>query len=72
MTMTVIILNLAMWLPAVFVLMAAAARGMRPGPDLPIEEGRAEWRGPFDRQLDGRRVQRTAASIATATNSSAR
>jgi hypothetical protein len=72
MTTTVIILNLAMWLPALVVLIAAAARALRPGPHPPGEEGRADWRGPFGRHLDDRQSQRTAASMATATNSSAR
>jgi len=73
MTTTVIILNLAMSLPALVVLIAAAAVVLRPGPDPPGEEGRADWRGPSGRYLDRRRqIQRTAASIATATNSSAR
>ena len=67
MTMTVIMLNLAMSLPAVVVLIAAPVLALRLCPDTPGEEGRADWRGPFRRP-----VQRTAASTATATNSSAR
>ena len=67
MTMTVIVLNLAMSLPAALVLMATVLLVIRGEPDPPREERRADWRGPFGRQL-----QRTAASIATATNSSAR
>ena len=72
MTMTVIILNLAMSLPAVGVLIVTAILVWRLCPAGPSEEGRADWRGPFGRHLDGRRIQRTVASIATATNSSAR
>jgi hypothetical protein len=72
MTTTVVMLNLAMSLPALVVLIAAAVHVLRPGPDPPGEEGRADWRGPFGRHLDGRSCQRTVASIATATNSSAR
>ncbi len=69
--MTVIILNLAMSLPAALVLMATALFGIGTAPG-PSGEGRADWRGPFGRHLDFGRIQRTAASIATATNSSAR
>ena len=75
MTMTVIILNLAMSLPAVMVLIGAAMLVLRSCPETPGEEGRADsdWRGPFRRRLAAwLPVQRTAASIATATNSSAR
>jgi hypothetical protein len=72
MTMTVIILNLAMSLPALVALIAAALLVLRLCPENPGREGRADWRGPFGRRLDGRRIQCTAASIATATNSSAR
>lgn len=70
--MTVIILNLAMSLPAVIVLTAAAVLVLRSRPDPPGEEGRADGRGPFGRHFEFRWIQRTAASIATATNSSAR
>jgi hypothetical protein len=71
--MAVIMLNLAMSLPALCVLIGVALVVLRPGPDPPSEEGRADRRGPFRRRLeDGSPVQRTAASIATATNSSAR
>lgn len=69
--MTVIILNLAMSLPAVFVLIAAVPFVLRPGPE-PAGEGRADWRGPSGDLPDGRRIQRTDASIATVANSSAR
>lgn len=72
MTVTVIMLNLAMSLPAVAVLMATWLIVLRPGPDPRDEEGRADWRGLFRPLLDDRLIQRTAASIATATNSSAR
>ena len=71
MTTTVLVLNLAMSLPAALVLIVTALLVFRALPD-PPEEGRADWRGLFGRGLDARRVQRTAASIATATNSSAR
>jgi hypothetical protein len=70
--MTAIILNLAMSLPAMVVLAAAAVLVLRGCPDSRGEEGRADWRGPFGRHPHERRIQRTAASIATATNSSAR
>ena len=69
--MTVIILILAMSLPAVFVLIAAVPFVLWPGP-APAGEGRADWRGPFGHLADGPRIQRTAASMATAANSSAR
>ena len=75
MTMTVIILNLAMSLPAVLVQIGAPMLVLRACPETPGEEGRADydWRGPSRRPLAARLlVQRTAASIATATNSSAR
>ena len=72
MTMTPIILNLAMSLPAPVVLMVTAAQVLRPGPVPPGEEGRADRGGPFGRHFGGRRRQRTVASMATATNSSAR
>ena len=72
MTMTVIMLNLAMSLPAALALMATAPSVLRTAPDPSTEVGRADWRGPFGRHLGCHRVQRTAASIATATNSSAR
>lgn len=72
MTTTVIMLNVAMSLPAVVVLSTAAVLVLRQGPETHEEEGRADWRGPFGRHPDERRNQRTAASIATATNSSAR
>ena len=75
MTMTAMILNLTRSLPALAVLIAAAAHVLRPGPDPRGEEGRADWRGPFARHLDRRRdpgPQRSVASMATATNSSAR
>jgi hypothetical protein len=70
--MTVIVLNLAMSLPAALVLIATALFVIRAAPDPPGEEGGADRRGPFGRLLEYRKVQRTAASIATATNSSAR
>jgi hypothetical protein len=66
MTTMAIMLNLAMAVPAVLVLVATAVFVLRASPDAADEEGRADWRGPF------RHRQRTAASIATATNSSAR
>ena len=72
MTMTVIMLNLAMSLPAVAGLIATAVLVWRLCPPGPWQEGRADWRGPFGRHLVRHRIQRTAASIATATNSSAR
>ncbi len=72
MTMTVVILNLAMSQPAAVVLIAAGVLVWRLCPDSLGEEGRADWRGPFGRYAEDRRFQRTAASIATATNSSAR
>jgi hypothetical protein len=71
MTKTVIVLNLAVSLPAALVLIATALLMIPKAPVLP-GEGRADWRGPVGRDLDGHRIQRTAASIATATNSSAR
>jgi len=72
MTITVIILNLAMSVPAVLVLIGTALFVLRQCPAVPGEAGRADWRGPFRRPFVGRPRQRTAASIATATNSSAR
>lgn len=72
MTMTVIVLNLAMALPAAAILIVAGVLVQRLCPDPPGEEGRADWRGPSGRHSNGRLIQRTAASIATATNSSAR
>ena len=69
--MTVIIVNPATSLPAALQLIATALFGIGAAP-APPGEGRADMRGPFGRQLDCRRIQRTAASIATATNSSAR
>lgn len=72
MTNTVIILNLAMSVPAVLVLIATALCVLRLCPATPGEEGRADWRGPFRRPFAGGPCQRTAASIATATNSNAR
>jgi hypothetical protein len=67
MTTMAIMLNLAMAVPAMLVLVATAVFVLHASPDAADEEGRADWRGPFRRQ-----PQRTAASIATATNSSAR
>jgi len=67
MTMVVIMLNLAMVVPAALVLVAVAVVMPRLSNEVADEEGRADWRGP-SRRLP----QRTAASIATATNSSAR
>ncbi|HET6864751.1 MAG TPA: hypothetical protein VFH80_02470 [Solirubrobacteraceae bacterium] len=67
MTTMAIMLNLAMAVPAVLVLVATAVFVLRASSDAADEEGRADWRGPFRHRL-----QRTAASIATATNSSAR
>jgi hypothetical protein len=72
MTTTVIILNLALSVLIALVLAATALFVLRIRPATPGEEGRAEWRGPFRRPVADRRCQRTAASIATATNSSAR
>lgn len=72
MTTTAIILNLAMSLPAVGVLVVTALLVLRPAPGSSDEEGRADWRGPSRPSLSRPAVQRTAASIATATNSSAR
>lgn len=66
MTTTAIMLNLAMAVPALLVLVATAVLVLR-SPDAAGEEGRADGRGP-----SARLPQRTAASIATATNSSAR
>lgn len=71
MTITLIV-NLAMSLPAAVVLIAAGLLVRRLYPDSLSEEGRADWRGPFGRYAEDRRFQRTAASIATATKSSAR
>lgn len=67
MTTIAIMLNLAMAVPAVLVLVATAVFVLHASPDASDEEGRADRRGPF---RPG--PQRTAASIATATNSSAR
>jgi len=72
MTTMVIMLNLAMALPATLVLVATAVLLSRSSPDEAEEEGRADGRGPFRRRLASNGSQRTAASIATATNSSAR
>lgn len=72
MTTTVIMLNLAMSLPAALLLIGASLFVIRTAPDPPGEEGRADWRGFFRPLQDGVLIQRTAASIATATNSSAR
>jgi hypothetical protein len=71
MTTTAIILDLAMALPATLVLLATAVLVLHSSPDVGDEEGRADWRGPF-RHRPWIGPQRTAASIATATNSSAR
>jgi hypothetical protein len=72
MTTTVLVLNMAMSVPAVLVLMVTALFVLRLGPAPAGGEGRAGWRGPLRRPFAGRLRQRTAASIATATNSSAR
>lgn len=74
MTATAIILNLAMSLPAVVVLSVTAVLVLRTGPEKPDQEGRADWRGPSRRYLPfaSAESQRRAASLATATNSSAR
>jgi hypothetical protein len=72
MTTMVIMLNLAMAVPAVLVLVATAVLVRLSSPDEGDEGGRADWRGPFRRPVPCPRIQRTAASIATATNSSAR
>lgn len=77
MTTMAIMLNLAMAVPATLVLVATAVFVLRASPDAADEEGRADWRGPFRRsqpRAGGFPLgsQRTAASIATATNSSAR
>jgi hypothetical protein len=72
MTTTVILLNLAMSVPAALVLLMLVLVALRPRPGMPGEEGRADWRGPPRRRLWIGPSQRTAASIATATNSSAR
>jgi hypothetical protein len=74
MTTIVIVLNLAMALPAAAMLLATAVL-VRAWPDNPGGEGRADWRGPSGPRRAGvgsGLLQRTAASIATATNSSAR
>lgn len=67
MTTMAIMLNLAMAVPALLVLVATAVFVLRASSDAADEEGRADSRGPFRGP-----TQRTAASIATATNSSAR
>jgi hypothetical protein len=72
MTTTVLILNLAMSLPALAVLGMTALVVLRQPPGSQRWEGRADWRGPLRPRIGARRCQRTAASIATATNSSAR
>lgn len=72
MTAMMIILNLATSLLAVGVLATAAGLALRLSPGSFDEEGRADWGGPPRRRLSRAVVQRTAASIATATNSSAR
>jgi hypothetical protein len=70
--MTVILLNLAMSLPAALAFLVLVLLVLRPWLGTPGEEGRADWRGPSRRPVSCRPDQRTAASIATATNSSAR
>ena len=70
MTTKVILLNLAISVPAALVFLMLVPLVLRPG--TPGEEGRADWRGPSRRRLWIGPSQRTAASIATATNSSAR
>ena len=70
MTMPVIVLDVAMSLPGRCVSKAAGIR--RFCPELAVEEGRADRRGRVGRQAGDGRFQRTAASIATATNRSAR
>jgi hypothetical protein len=72
MTMTVILLNLAMSVPAALVFLVLVLLVLRPRPGIADEEGRADWRGPPRRRLWIGPSQCTAASIATATNSSAR
>jgi hypothetical protein len=72
MTTTVLILNLAMSLRALAVLGITALVILRQSPGSQGGEGRADWRGPFRPRIAARRCQRTDASIATATNSSAR
>jgi hypothetical protein len=47
MTITLIMLNLAMSLPAVTVLAIATRLVLRAGSDTEDGEGRADWRGPF-------------------------
>jgi hypothetical protein len=54
MTVTALILNLAMSLSATVVLVATAAVVLRAGPDPPNGDGRADWRGPFRLTLAGR------------------
>jgi hypothetical protein len=71
MTAIAIMLNLAMSLPAAVVLVVLVAVVHRKCPDTPYGEGRADWRGPSRGRVPYR-LQRMAASIATATNSSAR
>ena len=72
MTTTVILLNLAMSVPAAAIFVTVALLMPHLWPGNPGGEGRADWRGPSHRHLPCPRIQRTAASIATATNSSAR
>jgi hypothetical protein len=72
MTTTILILNLAMSLPALAVVGITLRFVLRPWPGPSNGEGRADWRGPFRGRLAWSPAQRTAASIATATNSSAR
>ncbi len=72
MTTMVIILNVVMSLFAAGVLawVALVAGALRPGS--PSGTGRADWRGGSALPLVRFASQRTAASIATETNSSAR
>jgi hypothetical protein len=51
MTTTVILLNMAMAVPAALVFAALALLVVRPCPDMPGEEGRADWRGPSRRPV---------------------
>lgn len=51
MTMVVIMLNLAMVVPAALVLVAVAVLMPRLSSEVADEEGRADWRGPFRPRL---------------------
>ncbi len=72
-TTLVIVLNVMMSLLAFGVVGAGVLIARRLSPELPNEGGHATWRGPGSGRVERLLVvQRSAASTATATNSSAR